>query len=254
MPGTANDAPTGAEALFYQYVFPRLPTDAQTLFREPPTISNPSSFIPLFRLLAPYIGYFITLLAFIIVWTALSSVVGYMSRIFRFSLRLIPVIAIAAWVMASSEQGTLEELLELMKQWAGMAPTDGRREASPGVASLVNLLGAAKDGNSSSQPRRNPSRQGRARSRSPPYSSREKPDPVAARADNKGAEKGQAGGLDFISSVLSSAVGSKNADDSANEWQKMLQDYVRQSVLKASGVDWLFGRQEKDEKKARGWW
>ncbi|WVQ76846.1 hypothetical protein IAR50_006520 [Cryptococcus sp. DSM 104548] len=254
MPAASNETPTSVEALFHQYVFPRLPTDAQTLFLEPPTISNPSSFIPLFRLLAPYIGYFITLVAFLIVWTALSSIVGYMSRMFRFSLRLIPIIAIVAWVMASSEQGTMEELLDLVKQWAGLAPADGRRETSPGVASIVNLLGAAKDGNPSSQTRRNPSRQGRSRSRSHPYSTREKPEPVTARANRKGADKGQAGGLDFISSMLSSAVGSKNADDSANEWQRMLQDYVKQSVLKASGVDWLFGRQDKEEKKSRGWW
>ncbi|WVO17149.1 hypothetical protein L204_104841 [Cryptococcus depauperatus] len=139
MPPTTDDKPSTAfEAFFYRYIFPRLPHDAQAIYMEPPTFAKPISFLPLFRLLIPYIGYIITLIAFIIVWSFMTSIIGYFSRVLRFSLRVIPIIAFALWIMGSSDQASTQELFAVVKEWAGF---ESEKHAGSDESTMGGLFG-----------------------------------------------------------------------------------------------------------------
>lgn len=233
----------------YQNIVPWLPKDAQELLFSPPTFSDPSSFLPLFRLISPYVGYFIIFVAFIIVWSTVSSIFGYFSRFLRISLRLAPLVGIAAWIMQASGQGSMGELMELAKQWSGLAPADnGARgaQASPGIAYLSSLFSGNQDGSSTSKGKK------KATPRSK-YSTRSSTKDKAFGQRGGASKPAPDSGADFISSLLSSAVGNGGEERAASSWQNMVQDYVKQSVLKASHLDWLFTPSEKkDIKKQAG--
>lgn len=233
----------------YQNIVPWFPEDAQELFLNPPTFTNPSSFLPLFRLISPYIGYFIIFVAFIIVWSTVSSIFGYFSRFLRFSLRLAPLVGIVAWIMQASGQGSMGELMQLAKQWSGLDPADnGARagQANPGIAYLSSLFSGNQDGSSTSKGRKKTTPRSK-------YSTRSSTKDKASGRHGKESQPAPESGADFISSFLSSAVGSRGEEGAASPWQNMVQDYVKQSVLKASHLDWLFSPPEKkDIKKQAG--
>lgn len=233
----------------YQGIVPWFPEDAQELFLNPPTFSNPSSFLPLFRLISPYIGYFIIFVAFIIVWSTVSSIFGYFSRFLRFSLRLAPLIGIAAWIMQASGQGSMGELMQLAKQWSGLAAADngaGAGQSNPGIAYLSSLFSGNQDSSSTSKGRKTTTPRSK-------YSTRSSTKDKASGRRGKASHPAPDSGADFISSFLSSAVGSRGEEGAASPWQNMVQDYVKQSVLKASHLDWLFSPPEKkDIKKQAG--
>jgi hypothetical protein len=125
---------------FYQHILSLLPAEMQAVVLDPPDLARPSSWIPVVRALFPYARYLVVLLAFYIVWTTISGLFGYFSRFMRFAFRVSPILAIIGWVMASSRQGSMEELFGLIKQWMGLSPNDNRASASPGIASLTGLF------------------------------------------------------------------------------------------------------------------
>ncbi|OWZ46243.1 hypothetical protein C356_03060 [Cryptococcus neoformans c45] len=236
------------EQFIYQNIVPWLPKNAQELLYNPPTFSDPSSFLPLFRLISPYIGYFIIFVAFVIVWSTVSSIFSYLSRFLRFSLRLAPLVGIAAWIMHASGQGSMGELMELAKQLSGLAPPDNDArgaQGSPGIAYLSTLFSGNQDGTTS-----------KGRKKTTPrskYSTRSSTKDKAFGQHGRASKPAPDSGADFISSLLNSAVGNGGEERAASSWQNMVQDYVKQSVLKASHLDWLFSPAEKkDIKKQAG--
>lgn len=157
--------------------------------------------------------------AFYIVWTTVRGIAGYFTRFIRFGLKLGPLIALASWTMSNSGQGGMPELVQALKEWTGLsAPAGGAK--SPGIASLF--------GDATGNKRRT--------------------DPVSGRTR---AKKGQAKtpeGADFLASMLNSATGSGAGAKSADEWQDVVKDYVKHSLAKAAGLDWLLGTEEKNAK------
>lgn len=199
-----------------------LPADIQAVIRHPPSLSDPSSFMPAFRLVAPYLRYFVVLLAFYIVWTAIAGVMGYFFRFMRFWAKLAPILGIIAWVMASSGQGSLPEVLELVKQWVGISDGGGGGgQQAPGIAQLAGLfgMGGGAAGNTNNRPKTRSS---------------------TRRNSKRGGAAGAAAGLadsDFAN-ILRSATGTQSDED----WQDTVQGYVKQALAKASGLEWLFGQ------------
>ena len=114
----------------------------------------------------------------------------------------------------------MPELIQAVKEWTGLAtPAAGAR--SPGIA---NLFGDAT-GN------------------------RRKTDPVSGRTRSKKAQANTADGADFLASMLNSATGGGAGAKSADEWQDVVKDYVKNSVAKAAGLEWLMGTGDKDAKE-----
>nr|ODN92251.1 hypothetical protein L204_05350 [Cryptococcus depauperatus CBS 7855] len=242
MPPTTDDKPSTAfEAFFYRYIFPRLPHDAQAIYMEPPTFAKPISFLPLFRLLIPYIGYIITLIAFIIVWSFMTSIIGYFSRVLRFSLRVIPIIAFALWIMGSSDQASTQELFAVVKEWAGF---ESEKHAGSDESTMGGLFGLKQN---------TEKKRAKPRTRSGSSSSpraRSKAGADHAKTTDLDLQKG----INLVSSWLNSAVGNNQDETQTGQWQTIVQDYVKKSVMRASGLDWLLGKQPvKEEKKSRIW-
>ncbi|WVQ84113.1 hypothetical protein IAT38_006258 [Cryptococcus sp. DSM 104549] len=245
--------------MFYQHVVPRLPPDVQAIFLDPPSLSKPSSFLPVLRLIAPYVWFILLFIACFIVWSVLTSFFAYFSRFLRFTFRAAPIIALIAWIMASSGQGSMDELFELVKQWAGLSPNAEGRAASPGVAAMANLLGLNQAAGERRAGAGGAQRRSSSRQRSYSGASWEKQDPVSGRTRSKRGSTGasDAPAPDFVSSLINSAIGggaAGKADANNGPWAAAVQDYVKTSVLKATGMDWLFGAPpEKEDKKKSSW-
>ncbi|WVF69846.1 hypothetical protein IAT40_004627 [Kwoniella sp. CBS 6097] len=227
-------------------ILPYLPPDLQALYHHPPNLSSPGSLIPVIRIVFPYMKWVVVLLAAYIVWSFVIGIFGYFSRFLRFMGRIGPILGLVAWLMANSGQGSMDELFGLVKQWVGLENPAGGQ--SPGIAALAGLFG----GNNNNQ-NQNTKAKG--------YRSKTKTDPISSRTR---AKKGKTGGTgddstaDFISSLLNSAASSTNDNNDGN-LGNVVQNYVKDSLAKAAGLDWLFGSgagagagvEEKEEKK--GW-
>jgi hypothetical protein len=203
------------DSILYRQILPNLPPSIQEIILNPPDLSNPSSLIPVAKAIWPYTRYIVVIAAFYIVWTTITSLLGYFSRLVRFGLRIGPILAVIAWVMGSSGQGNMSDLFELVKQWTGLST--GTQPNAPGIASLAGLFGGeqAKNG----RKRQNPPRRGKATS--------------------------QAAEPDLLSTLLKSATGAAGGDN----WQGSVQDYVKNSLAKAAGLDWLFNQDETKHEK-----
>ena len=108
----------------------------------------------------------------------MSSLFGYFSRLVRFGFRIGPILALIAWLMASSGQGNMQDLLEMAKQWVGLAPTNNLGGLKPGIASLAGLFGG-----DSSTSKRSSRRQKSSSGAGGMFGSRD--NPVSSRTRNK---------------------------------------------------------------------
>ncbi|EIW65461.1 hypothetical protein TREMEDRAFT_36230, partial [Tremella mesenterica DSM 1558] len=226
--------------LLYQHILPHLPRQLQQLVLNPPSLSHPLSFLPIFRTAAPYAWWIIVILSFYIVWTTLAGVFGYFSRILRFALRIGPIVGIIAWVMANSGQGSMEDMFSAAQQWMG-----GQNGGSiPGLASLAGLF---TDSPRSSRSRKSTSRSGLFGGTEPISSrTRSSKQKKGKRGSKKGG--GNVPGEDFVTTLLNSATG-LNREEGGIGWQDVVQDYVKTALAKASGLEWLFGDGAAEEEQ-----
>ncbi|ORX34524.1 hypothetical protein BD324DRAFT_157012 [Kockovaella imperatae] len=221
-----------------RYIVPHLPADLQALYLHPPNLSEPSSFIPLIRTLFPYAKYLIVVLAFYIVWTTTMSILGYFSRFLRFTMKIGPILALAGWVMANSGQGGVEELVQAAKEWAGLSQPQVGRQWSPGIASLFGASSSTK-----SRTKKSSSRTGGI------FGLGQQEEPISSRTRNGKKRKTRAsneGVGDVLNDLLSSAAGNAAAGGAGGEWQDAVQGYVKRTLAKASGLDWLFGNDQEE--------
>ena len=206
--------------MLYNQILPYLPPVLQDILLNPPSLSNPSSFFPIIRAIIPYTQWIIVIVAVYIVWSTVRGIAGYFTRFIRFGLKLGPILALVSWAMSSSGQGGMPELIQAVKEYAGLStPAAGTR--SPGIASL---FGDALGGN------------------------KRKTDPVSGRTRARKAQAKTPDGTDFLASMLNSATGTGAGAKSADEWQDVVRDYVKNSVAKAAGLDWLLGTDDKNAK------
>jgi hypothetical protein len=182
-----------------------------------------------------------------IVWSFVSGFFGYFYRFFRFWAKLAPVIGLIGWVMAQSGQGSLPDLIESVKQWTGISAGNGAGAGAggqaPGIAQLAGMFGLGSD--SANTNKRSNKRTTRSAS-------------SKTRKGKAAAEEGGLGLGDFAE-ILKSAAGSGTggglgagpAGAGGGEWQDVVQGYVKNAMLKASGLDWLFGQGDAPEQKKR---
>jgi hypothetical protein len=213
-----------------------LPPNLQQLVLNPPNLSSPSSFLPLIRAILPYTQIIIVIVAVYIVWSFISGIFGFFARFARFGLKISPIIGLIGWFMANSGQGNMSDVMELVKQAVGISSSTGggsglgAQAQSAGIAGLANLFGL--NGNNADKAKKSG------------YSSGgNKRTTRSSTKRNANANAGTGAGTDDIEAILKSATGAHPDDD----WSEVIQKYVKSSVLKASGLDWLFG--EKDETK-----
>lgn len=88
----------------------------------------------------------VVLLAFYIVWATLSGAFGYFARFLRFTLKIGPIIGFIAWIMGASGQGSMGDMVNLARHWAGLGEP-GAQGAGPGLASLAGLFASDQAGN-----------------------------------------------------------------------------------------------------------
>lgn len=171
----------------------------------------------------------------------MTSLLGYFSRVLRFGFRIGPILALIAWFMTSSGQGSMNDLFEIAKQYVGMGQGNNAGGVSPGIASLAGLLG----GDSSAKTQR--TTRGR-KSTGGLFGSSE--DPISSRTRTRKTGTGANTESDVLSSLLKSAT--NLAEDARDgDWQSVIQDYVKQAVVKASGLEWLLGKSEDDARAGR---
>jgi hypothetical protein len=142
--------------------------------------------------------------------------------------------------MSQSGHGSLPEVFDLVKQWTGLGSPNaaGGQGQAPGIAQLAGMFGLGGDSNANTK--RSTKRNTRSNTRA-----------------KKAADAGP--GLGDLADILKSAtgnggVGGAGAGTGAGlgeggEWQDVVQGYVKNAVLKASGLDWLFGQQPAEEKR-----
>lgn len=209
---------TLALRLFNHYVVPYLPPDVVAIIRDPPDLSRPQTFVPILRAVAPYTQYLILLAAMYIVYSFVVGMAGYFIRFLRFWFRIAPVIAIIATIMAASGQGGIDVVYEALKQYAGLAPTDG------GAAGRApNARGAGPRG-----PRQH-------------YQNMHHANPHARTHRHRGRKQEQAPQPDILSGVFGNTA---NGQDGL---AATVQDYVRQAVARGLGLEWLLGNEKKEE-------
>jgi hypothetical protein len=139
--------------------------------------------------------------------------------------------------------------MELVKQWVGISDGTGAGAgtggSAPGIAQLAGMFGLGQD---SASTKRSTSNKRTTRS----TSSKNKRG-KAAPADGAGI------GLGDFADILKSATGTGAGTGSAaaagaggGEWQDVVQGYVKNALVKASGLEWLFGQTaEVPEQKKR---
>jgi hypothetical protein len=144
--------------------------------------------------------------------------------------------------MSQSGHGSLPEVFDLVKQWTGIGGTTntGGQGQAPGIAQLAGMFGLGGDANTNTN-KRSTKR--------------------TTRSSTKNKKAADAGpGLGDLADILKSATGNTGAGSGlgggageGGEWQDVVQGYVKNAVLKASGLDWLFGQgqQQKAEEKRR---
>jgi hypothetical protein len=116
---------------------------------NPPSLSSPSSFLPLIRLAWPFAKYAVVILAFWIVFATLSGVFGYFTRFVRLALKVGPVIGLISYLMGNSGQGGMGEIFNVARQWAGMGGPGaaGANGGAPGLASLAGMFAGDQKAN-----------------------------------------------------------------------------------------------------------
>lgn len=114
------------------HVLPYLPPDARQLLLNPPSLSSPSSLLPLARLAWPLARWFVVIFAFWIVWSTLAGVFGYFSRFVRFATKIGPIVGLIGLVMSQSGYGGLGDVLGAVQQWAGLGGNVGARNTGAG--------------------------------------------------------------------------------------------------------------------------
>jgi hypothetical protein len=132
-----------------------LPPDVTQILLNPPSLSSPSSFLPLVRLAFPLAKYLVVIVAFWIVWASLSGVFGYAARIIRFGLKVGPIIGIISWLMGNSGQGGMGDLFNVARQWAGMGGQGAANGGGPGLGDLAGMFGGGNTGAKTRQSTRN---------------------------------------------------------------------------------------------------
>ena len=215
------------------HVLGYLPPDLQAILLNPPSLTRPTSFLPVLRVVAPYAWWIIVLLAFYIVWTTIAGVIGYFSRFMRFAMRIGPIIGILAWVMSASGQGSMGDVFDAVKHFVGLDGGAGGN-ATPGLASLAGLFGLDSSTNGR-QRRRAAGGTGFFGSESDPISSRTRNSKKKKRSKTAASTDGS----DFLSSLFHSATGLDPSEAQVG-WQDVVQDYVKTALAKASGLEWLF--------------
>lgn len=134
--------------------------------------------------------------------------------------------------MAQSGHGSLPEVMELVKQWTGISADNGAGGAqAPGIAQLAGMFGLGSDSTNNRRSNRRSTRSTSSKSK---------------RGKAAAAEEGGLGLGDFAE-ILKSATGAgtgpaAGAGAGGGEWQDVVQGYVKNAMLKASGLDWLFGQ------------
>jgi hypothetical protein len=217
----------------------------QEIALNPPNIYRPTTFIPVVRAILPYSYWIIVVLALYIVWSALSGLVGYFSRFLRFGLRIGPILGIIGWVMAASGQGNLAELLEMAKQYTGLSAANNGAGWSPGIASLASMFGA----NPPTTAGKKSGRGSKANAGSWTDAFTGNADPVSDRTRNK-RKVSRDSDPDILSSLLSKAAGMSGEGEGG--LPGVVQDYVKNALAKAAGLDWLMGgQQDAEDRKPR---
>lgn len=197
----------------YRYIVPYLPADLQAIAANPPDLTKPETIVTLFKAIAPYTQVLLVIIACYVVWSVVTGFFVYLYRIARFCLRIGPVIAIIAWIMAASGQGGIDVLFEALKQYAGLAPAAGQPERVQRPREWTydtrSRRGSSSDSSHYDTRRRS--------KKAPPPAE----DPLAA--------------------ILGDGLGAT------------VQGYVKQAVARAAGLDWLVGTPDtttvKKEKK-----
>lgn len=126
--------------------------------------------------------------------------------------------------MSNSGQGGMEEVIQAVKEYAGLAqPRGGVR--SPGIANLFGM----GDGND-------------------PISGRTRSKARKTRTNTRGRKSDASAGEDFLASMLNSATGGAagaGGNGGNGEWGDVVTKYVKNALAKAAGVEWLFGDGEQ---------
>ncbi|WWC59416.1 uncharacterized protein I303_101972 [Kwoniella dejecticola CBS 10117] len=222
-----------------------LPYNLQTIIANPPSLSDPQSFIPVFQLLLPYTKYILIFTSIYIVYSFVTNIFGMFSRLLRFGMKIGPIIGLVAWLMNNSGQGSFQELTDLVKSYFGLSQA-GQGQAnwgnSPGIASLAGLFNTNTDSNTN----KNKYAKSKAKTNSWTGSGS---DPISSRTRNNknknkqgdSATPGSAG--EIFENLVNEATKEENVD--------FVQDYVKNSLMKAAGVDWLFGSGSTDKKEEK---
>lgn len=223
-----------------RYITPHLPEDIQAVLSDPPSLNDPASLVPLLRAAAPYTQYLLVLVALYMIWAFVTGMVFYLSRFLRFCFRIGPVLAIIAWVMASTGQGGIDVLFDALKAYAGEAAGGGNNRPAGryegGAGGMRGGAGAGGAGmyEAGRRTRRRPNGQGGQR-----YDARD----ARAYGNNprtrtrRGAAAPPA---DEPADMLSAFL---NSDGVAGT----VQDFVKRAVAKGTGLDWLLGMQQNEE-------
>lgn len=218
-----------------RYIAPHLPEDIQAILHDPPSLNDPASLVPLLRAAAPYTQYLLVLVALYVVWAFVTGIVFYLGRFLRFCFRIGPVLAIIAWVMASTGQGGIDVLFDALKAYAGEGAGNNRQAGRYGGAGGAGGVprGAAMYEAGRRTRRRGPGGGER-------YDAREARgyynNPRTRTRRNEPQEAGA--GADMLSAFF-------NNDGLAGT----VQEFVKRAVAKGTGLDWLFNQNQNDEQR-----
>ncbi len=131
----------------------------------------------------------------------------------------------------------MQDLFQIAKQWVGLGGGNNAGGMSPGIVSLAGLFGGDTKSKRASQSRKSNSGLGGL------FGSKD--EPISSRTRNAKAGTGSNSDPDIFSSLLKSAT-NLAGDAGDGDWQGIVQDYVKNAVLKASGLDWLLGKKEDE--------
>lgn len=219
-----------------RYIAPHLPEDIQAVLNDPPSLNDPASLVPLLRAAAPYTQYLLVLVALYIVWAFVTGIVFYLGRFLRFCFRIGPVLAIIAWVMASTGQGGIDVLFDALKAYAGEGAGNnrqaGRYGGAGGAGGVPRGAGMYEAGRRTR--RRGPGGGERydARDARGYYSN---PRTRTRRNDAQPQEP-----ADMLSAFF-------NNDGLAGT----VQEFVKRAVAKGTGLEWLLGSQNDEQRDKR---
>lgn len=158
----------------------------------------------------------------------------------RFALKIGPIIGIIGWLMASSGQGSMNDLFTAAKQWSGLEDGGGVAAGNipAGIAGLANLFDNKKSSTGS-----------RSSSRLVDCYPFGRHDRHKAHADSnrrKTAKKDP----NVMESLFQTAADVAQKAENGN-WQGVIQDYVKQAVQKSLGFEWPLGDSDTKDSNTR---